>query len=1330
MTSSIRRGLAVGAFVALASAALPAASSAGGIAGIVTRPGGAPLGGIEVSAYVDSGTRWTVAGWTNTGSDGGYRIDGLPDGSYRLLFLDRGQVWAYQYFGGSFTLSGAADVTVSGGTTTVDMMLEPAGHIQGVLTDAAGDPLEYPLVFVHTFEDEPQLLFLATPNPTTGAYDLGGLPTGQFIVQFTGRRGGDSWSGYYDGVSWIGDATPVPVVIGETTTGIDGILGPPPGGYPGGVDGLVSGPGGLPLPSIEVSLYRRQGADWVLASWQNTGSDGRYAFGETPDGTYTLLFRDWSQTFAFSYLGGASRLADAAPFEIAGAVVTVDASLEPAGRIAGTLTDPGGTPLDNALVFVHTAGPESQVLFLTSPDETTGGYDVGGLPTGEYLVQFSGWQDLSSYVSWYDDADSIADATAVPVTLGETTSGIDGELGLPPGGVIEGVITDPYDRAFDFARVSAFTWDGSQWVLSGSAETTFYEPDYRLQLAPGSYRLRFEAGSFLQPDLPAAEYFDNALDIDSATDVAVELDGLTELDVIVGDLSTGSISGTVTDADSSAPLAGIEVYPADRRGRVLWDQVAVTDSSGGYTIEGLWPEAYFIELFDPDFVYETLRLSEHVVVGEGAVTGVDAALEQALPGTLPGTISGTITAPDGGPLFNVQVVAQSLSDGGASGFAATDSTGRYRVRGLPADQYRLRFAAPDGFRVTEWYDDVSHPDDATPVTLGDGVDTAGVDAELAPAGAISGSITNRFGGSFFISTATTYSFDGTEWRQVATTASVSEPGYRLEAVPVGTVRVLLTGRSTAGQALFEYYDDVETIEAGTDVPVVFGEVTRGIDAVLGSAPPGAISGTVTDGASSGLGGIEIRVYDDELELAAQSVSEIDGSYTVGGLYDGRFYVEFVDPSGVYPSEAYDDVASVDLGTPVFVVDGGTTAGIDAALDGSGSGPGGGGFRGTVTDAVAGGPVGGIRVRCIAEDFSYVPGCSTTTEPDGTYQLAGFLPGGLYFVQFRSTDGMWADEWYDDVAALEDATPVAATPGGWTDGLDAAVEPAGGISGTVTSEGGGEFPLLVVTAYGWNGSAWEPYATSITAYDTAYEVLGLPEGSYRLRFRGGSIFNPDNAIVEYYDDVATLEQGTDVPVTAGVVVTGIDAVLGNINGTDASLVDPGFDGGIEAWTLELPAGATIHHGQLDVQASSDSGSAEMLAQSGAGQRFGLSQCVAVAAERRYEVGGWLRVGGAAAGDPTARASVEFFAEPGCGGTPLASETTPSLSGGHGWAMVAGAVGAPPGSASARVHFIIDAGQAASFDANWDDLFFRQQAVTFADGFEAGGLDNWSTAVSGR
>jgi hypothetical protein len=1120
--------------------ALSAHARAGSLEGVVFDASSVPVGGIEVSAFSNNGGGWGLVSFTETAADGRYRLDGLPAATYRVLFRDWSQTYAFEYHPDAPRIELAADVVVDG-TVVIDAELDPAGRITGRVTDGTGLPLEFPAVFVYAAGVVPELLFVGQVDEPTGIYDVGGLPDGDYLMMFSGRRGTDSFVGYFDRVLRIDDATPIAVLAGEVTSGIDGVLGPPPGGYPGTMRGVVSEAGGGLLPGIEVSLYIAVGPEmWDLVSFTSSASDGSYEFAELPAGTYTVGFRDWNQLYAFEFWGGVSRLEDALPIEIDEIPVIADAALRIGGRIVGALTDPAGAPLSYATVFVHTYEDDPQVLFLSTPDPVDGSYQLGGLPTGDYIVQFTGTQGLASSSEYYDGALSPAEADPVAVLLGATTTGIDGTLGIPPGGVISGRITDPYGRAFDFARVRAFERDGTEWVVAGETETVYDEGEFELPLPPGDYALRFQGGSFLQFDLPTTEYYDDVSGIDASTPVPVVLDQRVEdFDVAIGNLAAGGLSGTVVDRATGAPLQGIEVWVRDRRGRVLYDQIAVTDSAGGYRVSGLWPEGYLVEFYDPDHLYGTLSIGQ-VLVGEGHVSGVDAVLEVAPAGSLPGAITGRVVDDAGNPVFGIRVSAETL-DGSDYGFGFADSRGFYRIRDLDSGSYRIRFTSSDGFWVPEYYDDAREPDQATPVSVARSATTRGVDAELAPAGVITGTITNRFGGEFQIATAIAYAFDGTGWVPAEGTSIAYDSEYRLEGVPVGTYRVELLGRSFSGSPLREFFDEAPTIALATDVPVVAGEVTRDISGSLGEGPPGGIAGRVTDDAGAPLEGIEVTIYDDDFEVEATAVTGPDGAYEAGDLYRGRYYAEFIDPSGAYPAEAYDDVASVAMATPILVDDG-TVPGIDAVLDGSGSGPGGGGFRGVVTDAATGAPIEGIRVRCVDEFFTPVAGCSAFTGVDGSYQLAGFLPAGTYFVQLTAANGGWADEWYDDVLRAQSATPLVVTEGLWLDGIDAELDPAGAISGSVSNPGGGAFPLLTVTAYRWTNGTWAPYKSTSRAYETDYALGGLPEGLYRVKFRGGSIFNPGSGIEEYFDDAPSLEEGTDVQVSVGVTTAGIDAIL--------------------------------------------------------------------------------------------------------------------------------------------------------------------------------------------
>ncbi|MGD8439456.1 MAG: carboxypeptidase-like regulatory domain-containing protein, partial [Holophagae bacterium] len=282
--------------VLLATSSFATGADAAPLSGTVTDDVGVPLAGIEVSAYTSSDTGWQLAGFTESEPDGAYLLDGLPEGDYRVLFRDWSQTFAFQYHPGVSSIDEAWDVAVTAGGAVVDATLPPGGRITGVVTDGAGAPLEYPIVFVYTSGDQPEVLFVGQVDEPTGIYEVGGLPTGDYLMMFSGRRGPVSWTEFYDDALQLGDAAPIAVTAGQITSGIDAQLGPPPGGYPGGLEGIVSATDGTPLPEIEVSVYASVGpGEWTLVSYQSTDADGAFAFLELPADTYTLGFRDWNQ---------------------------------------------------------------------------------------------------------------------------------------------------------------------------------------------------------------------------------------------------------------------------------------------------------------------------------------------------------------------------------------------------------------------------------------------------------------------------------------------------------------------------------------------------------------------------------------------------------------------------------------------------------------------------------------------------------------------------------------------------------------------------------------------------------------------------------------------------------------------------------------------------------------------------------------------------------------------------------------------------------------------------------------------------------------------------
>jgi 5-hydroxyisourate hydrolase-like protein (transthyretin family) len=565
-------------------------------------------------------------------------------------------VFAFEYSGNAVTLEEASDIAVSG-RTTYDAELGLAGRIAGNLTGPDGQAVGFGFVAVFA-ESVPlgDVLFIQQLPANQQTYEIGGLPTGRYIARYSGQVDGLGAQEYYENTPDAAFATPIEVTAGQTTA-IDVVLG-----ERSGLDlaGHVTDAGGSVVAGIEVSIYRWTGQDWSYQDFQNTSADGTYAFDDLAPGDYRLLFRDWGGDFAFQYWPNAATLDEAQVVTLDGVSQSVDAVMQPAGRITGQLSDPAGRPLFNPLIAVYGAWDPDQVLFIQQPAGVD--YNVGGLPSGELPGALYRQQSNNrSYREYFDGSADAEGATPVAVEVGETTSAIDARLGLGPGGTIRGRLRDRYGEELDIGRVTALNRNDGQWVEVSSVEAFYLDDDfdYLLDVPAGRYRLRFDGGSFLAPGGQLyTEFFDDTPTINAAADLDVQTgDELRGVDVRLGNFAGGTLSGKVTDAQGN-PASGVEVLLFDRSLRFLSDQVAVTDAGGDYTVTGLWPEAYFVRFYDPLgelqnrwYVDAGSPSSAERVPVDGDVVGVDAALSPA-PADAPGSVSGIVTdgaGPTAGP---------------------------------------------------------------------------------------------------------------------------------------------------------------------------------------------------------------------------------------------------------------------------------------------------------------------------------------------------------------------------------------------------------------------------------------------------------------------------------------------------------------------------------------------------------------------------------------------------------------------------------------------------------------------------------------------------------
>lgn len=654
-------------------------SGTGSIRGTVTAPGGMPVNNVTVEAYTPSGKRVT---YTSTNSSGNYELSGLITGNY-LLYFDTGYIgtaYAPEWYNNQATAATAIPVSVTDGVATpgIDVELAPGTQFSGQVIGDDGIPLQS--VYVRVYDSSGDIIAGASTNAAGSYTTTPGVPSGDYRIFFDSPIGKPYLAEYYNDKATLDEATVLSVTAPDPQTGINGVLA-----RAARISGRVTNAEtGDPLPSISVSIYGEGGSDYAT-----TDSNGEYlSDAGLQSGSYTVSFGPLFESQNF--IRASQTVTVTAPNLLAG----VDAALSPGGSLTGRVTDPGDTPLEDVSVYVSNEDGSYQNYVYTEADGT---YTAVGLPSGSYRVFFR----KNGFISEsYDDKPGYQEADLVTVTAPDTTAGIDAVLS--PGGSISGKVTDatsgdPIQGVFvevlddDGGRVeSGFTNVAGEYTMSAT-------------LPSGDYFVRFNPDDRNASCGYVLEYYDDKFDRDSADPVSVTAPNTTAN--INAEMSPGSIIfGQVTDADTGAPLEGINVSVYDSAG----ERVASgrTTFLGGYLTSPALPSGdyrVFFRDYNAGYIDEyyndkpSLETADAVPVTAPAdVTGIDAALAQG------GTISGRVTAADTGEAFAYVAVTVYDSDDQPVAYANTGQDGSYSVReGLPTGDYRIGFTPPGRFGELE-----------------------------------------------------------------------------------------------------------------------------------------------------------------------------------------------------------------------------------------------------------------------------------------------------------------------------------------------------------------------------------------------------------------------------------------------------------------------------------------------------------------------------------------------------------------------------------------------------------------------------------------------------
>lgn len=956
---------------------------------------------------------------------------------------------------------------------------------------------------------------------------------------------------------------------------IERVLSPPRPSFArlpmaGTISGTVTGSDLAPpdgLANVWVEFFDTNNA-WVDAVL--TDGNGDFTSSSLADGTYfakTLNFQTYVDELYDNVLchNICDMAAEGTAIVVSGSpVVDIDFELDPGGTLSGTITDVnGGAPLDGVIVDLFDTAGE---WVSNTVSEADGGYLSLGLPAGSYYART--WNELHYMNELYDDiacpleCDPMTDGgTLIPVTVGADNGGNDFDLAL--GGWISGNVAEQGGSALVDVVIEIFTATGSWagWGLTdGSGDYSSY-----VGLPTGNYHAKTLAPAPYLDELYDDIYCGSWCDVTSGTAVGV-VQGIETTAVDFGLIKGGMISGEVTDSVTSTGIVGAWVEIFDSGG--LHVGSALTETAGVYTSKPLPEGTYFArtwndlnyvdELFQEiscPFGCDETQGTPIPVIANTTVLMIDFTLDFGA------TMSGNVTdGATGLPDVHMQV----YDSAGEYRFETlTDPSGDYTTRGIPAGTYYVKAASDAGY-LNEVYDDFACPNwcdvtEGTPIVVNSGDVMLGVDFQLALGGLVSGNVTEGHSG-LPIEGVTVDIFDSVGNHVSHGNADSNGDYVVFYALEPGTYHARTYNDLGYVE---ELYDDIVCLACdgndGNSFEVVAGATTDDIDFDLTAG--GTISGTVTEvGSGVGIAGIHVEIWTDGGLFAGWDSTAADGTYSIpSALPAGSYYYVKTWNDLGYINEVYPDTpcAACDAteGSPVRVIAGGTTTGIDFVLSPGGS------ISGTLTvpdpDDL---PLTNIQVFDVNGNQVW---SQRPENPSGEYQIDIGLPDGTYFVRTAGGRPNVNEVWDDhlclaDCDVLAAGDPVNVTAPLTTTGVSFTLASGSKLTGTA-KDAATQLPIDDSIVEIFDASARRVSGCRVGSAGSFTCRQAIPDGTYYAATR-----NYDGYIDEIYGTPGSpcvggaafcdVTQGSPIIVDSGVPPGDLDFALDRGGWFEGSVID--------------------------------------------------------------------------------------------------------------------------------------------------------------------------------
>jgi len=542
------------------------AANAASISGTVTGDTGQPLGGMSVDVYTAAGSLQQSSSTSNNGT---YSLT-VPNGSYRILAYDAAGIFATSFYADAESFETSATLAVSQNLTGINFRLARAGYATGHVS--------------------------AAPNMTVAAYNLSGtrrgftntdsggnfvlpLPPGDYKIAAYDAALAYATTFYPNAASF--DAAGVIAIASTESVSVDIVL-PVAAKVSGTITDRTTH---APLGSMRVTAYA---ADGSVAGRGTTATDGRYALASRP-GALRVVADDPAGNYATTFVPDAESFSVEEPVAATtGTTTTVNATMERGGRIAGSVQ-----PAVPVTVVAYNADGTTRSFTVT-----TGAYSLV-VPPGDFRL---GVFD-PALVYLPQSYPSI-----VHVIAQQTIGSFD--FTLTRGARVTGRVTS-HATGNALAAMTVGAYDLTGHLLSSTQ--TNAGGAYALLLAPATVKL---------VAFDDAMRFATAYYLDARTFATTSALPLVEGEAATADFAmrdAGRISGSVTDATTFAPLAGIDVFVYDADFRTIAE--TKTDASGAFRV-AVPAGSYSLAAADGTHRYENgPYIGGAINVGEGQDLG-------------------------------------------------------------------------------------------------------------------------------------------------------------------------------------------------------------------------------------------------------------------------------------------------------------------------------------------------------------------------------------------------------------------------------------------------------------------------------------------------------------------------------------------------------------------------------------------------------------------------------------------------------------------------------------------------------------------------------------